>query len=203
MRALTWLTVVVVVLAATGCGSAQPSKPPPAAQGTAPSSTGPGSPGTNAGQRVVTATFGTDDAATNYDKRLVPNGAKMLVAEYVFDGATTVTLHVRGLAPNHPYGAHAHARACGPKPDDAGPHFQHNPDPTQPSVNPAYANPTNEIWLDFTTDARGDATTAATVPWIFTQPRAASVVIHAHPTETAPGVAGVAGPRLACLSVGF
>ena len=34
----------------------------------------------------------------------------------------------------------------------AGPTFQNVVDPVQPSVDPAYANPENEIWLDFRTD---------------------------------------------------
>ena len=42
----------------------------------------------------------------------------------------------------------------------AGPHFQNVIDPVRPSSNPAYANPGNEIWLDFTTDEEGDATRA-------------------------------------------
>jgi Cu-Zn family superoxide dismutase len=151
----------------------------------------------------VGAAFGKDDAATSYDKTLVPEGAKVVVAEYVYDGSTTVTLNVRGLVPNRAYGAHAHAMPCGPKGDDAGPHFQHQPDPVTPSVDPRYANPQNEIWLDFKTDAQGNATTATTVPWVFSDRRAASVIIHAEPTQTEPGKAGTAGARLACLSFSF
>lgn len=149
------------------------------------------------------ATFGKDDAATSYDKALVPDGAKVVVAEYAYDGSTSVTLNVRGLMPNRVYGAHAHAMPCGPKGDDAGPHFQHRPDPVRPSVDPNYANPQNEIWLDFKTDEHGNATTATTVPWVFGNDRAASVVVHAEATQTAPGKAGTAGARLACVSVGF
>ncbi len=126
-----------------------------------------------------------------------------MVVENTFDGATTVTLSVRGLLPNRAYGAHAHAKPCGPGGDDSGAHFQHMPDPKKPSVDPAFANPDNEIWLDFTTDAHGDATTANTVPWMFTDARAGSVVIHADPTQTAPGKAGTAGARAGCVSVAF
>jgi Cu-Zn family superoxide dismutase len=147
--------------------------------------------------------FAQDDAATNYNKTLVPDGAKVLVAETVFDGATTVTLNVRGLVPNRAYGAHAHAMPCGPTGEAAGPHFQHTPDPVKPSVDPAFANSANEIWLDFKTDAQGNATTASTVPWVFTNVKAASVVIHADPTQTTPGKAGTAGARVGCVSVGF
>ena len=70
-------------------------------------------------------------------------------------------------------------------------------------MNPAFANSTNEIWLDFKTDEDGDATTATTVPWEFTNAKAASVVIHAERTQTAAGKAGTAGARIGCVSVGF
>jgi Cu-Zn family superoxide dismutase len=152
---------------------------------------------------VVTATFPQQGTADNYDKALAPDGAEALVAENVFDGSTTVTLSVRHLLPNRAYGAHAHAKPCGASGDDAGPHFQHTTDPVKPSVNPAFANSTNEIWLDFTTDAAGTASVARTVPWVFTDAHAASVVIHAQPTQTAAGKAGTAGARIACLSVSF
>jgi Cu-Zn family superoxide dismutase len=176
----------------TPTGTATPASPPSSDADTS-----------NAKQIVVTAVFAHDDAATNYNKTLVPDGAKVLVAENVFDGATTVTLNVRGLVPNRAYGAHAHAMPCGPTGEAAGPHFQHTPDPVKPSVDPAFANSGNEIWLDFKTDAQGDATTASTVPWVFTNAKAASVVIHADPTQTAAGKAGTAGARVGCVSVGF
>jgi Cu-Zn family superoxide dismutase len=205
-RYLTAVGAAALLFSATAC--ANPGGTSGSLGGGAPASSSSASPSPdasadNAHQTVVTATFAQDDAATNYDKTLVPDGAKALVAEYVFDGATTVTLSVRGLVPNRQYGAHAHAMPCGPVGDDAGPHFQHMADPVKPSVNPAFANPTNEIWLDFTTDAQGNATTARTVPWVFTDAKAASVVIHAQPTMTAPGKAGTAGARAACVSVGF
>lgn len=178
-----------------GCAAQQPAQQP----ARVPEQSSAANPGQNA----VGAAFGKDDAATSYNKTLVPAGAKVVVAEYVYDGSTTVTLNVRGLVPKRAYGAHAHAMPCGPKGDDAGPHFQHRPDPVTPSADPNYANPENEIWLDFTTDAQGNATTATTVPWVFSDRRAASVIIHAEPTQTAAGQAGTAGARLACLSFGF
>jgi Cu-Zn family superoxide dismutase len=61
----------------------------------------------------------------------------------------------------------------------------------------------NEVWLDFTTDAKGNATKAATVDWAFGAAPASSVVIHAEPTKTAPGQAGMAGARAACVSIAF
>jgi len=117
---------------------------------------------------------------------------------------TSVTLAVTGLQPNRRYGAHAHTKPCGSDGKDAGPHFQFTPDPVTPSVDPAYANHVNEIWLDFTTDAAGSGQATSTVPWTFpADRRAASVVIHAMPTATEPGKAGSAGNRAACISVGF
>jgi len=205
MRSLPWYLVAVgaagLLLTATACANT-PATPPSSSP---PSSSAAPVNGSNsdAEHAVVTATFAEDDAATNYNKALVPDGAKALVAEYVFDGATTVTLNVRGLVPNRAYGAHAHALPCGPTGDAAGPHFQHVPDPVKPSVDPAYANPANEIWLDFKTDSQGNATAASTVPWEFQNTRAGSVVIHADPTQTAAGKAGTAGARIACVSVGF
>lgn len=93
--------------------------------------------------------------------------------------------------------------STGPTGDDAGPHFQHTPDPVKPSVDPAYANPRNELWLDFTTDRVGTARTTSTVDWKFGPRRAHSVVIHEMHTHSDPGHAGTAGARLACLDVGF
>ncbi|GAA5173002.1 hypothetical protein GCM10023321_73690 [Pseudonocardia eucalypti] len=191
--------LVLVATAACGTGDQQPSNQPHNESHGAQAPSGASNPG----QAVVGVSFGKDDAATNYDKALVPDGAKVLVGEYVYEGSTTVTLNVRGLVPNRAYGAHAHAKPCGPKGDDAGPHFQHQADPVKPSVDPNYANPANEIWLDFRTDAQGNATISTTVPWVFTNARAASVVIHSETTQTAPGKAGTAGARAACVSVGF
>lgn len=188
-------------MAATACAHPAQSTAPGGATSTAAA---PDSGGDQSnGAKTVDVTFGQDDAANNYDKALVPDGAKVFVAENVHDGLTTVVLDVRGLVPNHAYGAHAHAKPCGPKPEDSGSHFQHNADPVKPSVNPAFANPMNEIWLDFTTDAKGNATKASTVDWTFGAAPASSVVIHAEPTQTAPGKAGTAGARAACVSIAF
>ncbi|MET7990053.1 superoxide dismutase [Amycolatopsis sp. NPDC005232] len=142
--------------------------------------------------------------AVTYRADLVPGGAQA----HVFGTSaratgTTTVLVVTGLLPNHQYGAHAHANACGPTGDDAGPHFQHTPDPVKPSIDPAYANSRNEIWLDFTTDRFGTGHAKSTVDWKFGSRRAHSVVIHETHTHTDPGHAGTAGARLACLDVGF
>ena len=139
----------------------------------------------------------------------VPDGATARVqAVYNAAGDTIVTLHVRGLAPNHEYGAHAHKLACGATDANAaGGHFQNVEPPagTSPSL-PAFANPANEIWLDFTTDSEGNAVAQTKVPWQFSPTRrAGSVMIHSEHTHTGgpDGGAGTAGAKLACLTVGF
>ncbi len=153
----------------------------------------------------VSSTFTTGSGtATTYDPALVPAGARVSVSSRSDGDGTTVTFAVQGLVPDRSYGAHAHARPCGAGGDAAGPHFQHESDPVTPSVDPAYANPRNEIWLDLTTDADGAGTVTATVPWGFERDRrAGSVVVHAMPTENGPGRAGTAGARAACVTVDF
>ena len=117
-------------------------------------------------------------------------------------GDTTVRLAVRGLLPNQTYGAHVHAQPGGVGADDiAGPHFQRVPDPRQPSTDPRYTNPNNEIWLDLTTDPegrgrrgprrRGSPATSGRARWSST------------PTSTAPDTAGAAGDRAARINVDF
>ncbi|MGW3070216.1 sigma-70 family RNA polymerase sigma factor [Streptomyces sp. NPDC001130] len=55
----------------------------------------------------------------------------------------------------------------------------------------------------FTTDAKGEATMTSHVKWAFRKGEANSVVIHANRTSTEPGMAGMAGDRLACLTAPF
>lgn len=138
-----------------------------------------------------------------YDQALVPAGAGIAVMEVASGGTMSVRLALTGLLPDRTYGAHVHARPCGGAPDGAGPHYQNEPDPVQPSVDPAFANPGNEVWLDFTTDGRGSALATARQDWRFRPGEARSIVVHEHATSTHPGEAGTAGARLACLSVPF
>lgn len=142
------------------------------------------------------------------DNVLLPEGASARVhAVYNAAGDTFVTLHVQGMKPGHTYGAHAHTGECGLGGVTAGPHFQQVPAPAGSSpTSSLYANPTNEIWLDVTTNSAGNGSTMAQVPWQFSPERAPkSVIIHADPTSagTPAGGAGVAGTRLACVDVGF
>lgn len=174
--------------ALVGCGTSDPA---PAGQASAATE--------------VSATFAAGSGqAITYDPALVPEGSGVTVRANTADGSTTTTLEVRGLRPNAVYGAHAHVNPCGPSGDAAGPHFQHEQDPVKPSVDPAFANPQNEIWLDFTTDAQGAGTATSTNDWEFpADRRAQSVIIHQMATKTEPGKAGTAGARPACVGVDF
>lgn len=140
----------------------------------------------------------------SYNTTFVPPGSTARVrAIYTASGQTVVTLHVWGLAPNRQYGAHAHKYACSTTdPTAAGGHFQYV---EGGASDPAYANPDNEIWLDFTTDDQGNGAAQAVVDWQFLpERRAHSVIIHDHHTATGPaGAAGTAGPRYGCLTVPF
>ena len=141
---------------------------------------------------------------TAYDER-VPAGATATVdAAYTPAGDTVVTLQVHGLLPDRSYGVHVNARPCGGEPGDAGPRFQAEPDPVQPSHDVHYANIHNEIWLDLTTDGDGDGEAQRRVAWQpMPQYRPHSVVLHARQTDWRPALAGEAGARLACITVPF
>lgn len=142
--------------------------------------------------------------AVTYDAAKVAVGAGVTVLSVpTVSGGTKVVLKLKGLLPHRAYGAHVHVHKCGALPAEAGPHYQHVVDPVQPSVDPKYANPRNEIWLDVHTDEKGFAHTSSTVDWQFTERHAKSVVLHNEHTHTKPGEAGTAGPRLACVNVAF
>ncbi|MEV6130324.1 superoxide dismutase family protein [Streptomyces violaceusniger] len=160
--------------------------------------------------------------AVTYDKKLVPTSATVFIAELRVGGkgmkhheggegedhrmmhkGTFVFLSVRGLAPHHHYGIHVHTKPCGTKPDSSGPHYQNKEDPRQPSTNPKYANPHNEVWLDVTTNGAGKGYAKSWEKWQFRSNGAHSVVIHEHATGTTQGKAGQAGARLACVNVPF
>jgi Cu-Zn family superoxide dismutase len=148
--------------------------------------------------------FGNAAPAWTYDATQVPVGGRAKVVVTPLSGdRTQVDLAVSGLQPNRPYGAHAHVKPCGATGDAAGPHYQHVKDPVSPSVDPRYANPKNEIWLDLTTDGSGNGTARSVVDWRFRPGQAGSIVIHKEHTKTHAGHAGTAGARLACVDVPF
>jgi Cu-Zn family superoxide dismutase len=109
--------------------------------------------------------------------------------------------------PNHSYGAHLHLKPCGLDPQAAGAHYQNHLDPAasdSPSTKPSYANATNEVWLDLTADASGNATSRAQMRWVATAKRRPNLlVLHADKTMTEPGKAGTAGARVACLTIAY
>lgn len=142
-----------------------------------------------------------DGGAYAYDADLVPAGARVAVLSLTRSGRTSTLLTVRGLQAGHRYGAHLHVNACAPDPAAAGPHYQQVSDPQQPSTDPAYANPTNEVWLDVRTNARGAGVAVARNPWTYRAAAPRSLVLHAEATHTDPGHAGQAGARVACLTL--
>lgn len=144
--------------------------------------------------------------ADTYNTALAPAGARLNVTMTPSGEATIAELTVSGMVPNRGYAVHAHTNSCGDNPASDGPHYQNRIDPAAtaqaPSTNPEYANPRNEVWLDVRTDATGAGTSRTTVPFVFTDRGPGSIVVHeAMQTSTAPGEAGKAGARIACLTL--
>ncbi len=112
------------------------------------------------------------------------------------DGTTEVTLTVANATASRHFGSHVHKLAC----DDnkAGGHYQNNPFTTTAS-DPVFANPANEVWLDFETDASGGATSTAQVSWKVRTGEAKAVVLHSDHTSEG----GIAGAKLACITIPF
>jgi Cu-Zn family superoxide dismutase len=202
LRQLT-LVVIGTVLAVTpiGCASQNLSRPTPLARYASPAN------GVILiGSGTLTTPNPTSKAAT-YNPDLAPLGAALTaIVIPSSDRSTRAELTVSGLLPNRTYAAHAHTTACGATAAAAGPHFQNRLDPAAtpqaPSSDPQYANPTNEIWLDVRTDTAGAGTSRTTVPFLITDRAPGSIVVHeAMQTSTAPGQAGKAGARIACLTL--
>jgi Cu-Zn family superoxide dismutase len=180
--------------------------PAPATSSAAPSGGDLGAPLIEGRVTGTFLPFPASTRAVTYHPAVVPPGATAELTIAKTQTGTTVRLAATGLVPRRAYGAHLHTRPCTATPDDAGPHYQHTRDPkaaaSPPSVDPAYANPRNEVWLDFTADARGAASVTATGNWAFDEaapPR--SLIVHAEHTRTAAGKAGTAGARVACLTL--
>ncbi|MDE3723141.1 MULTISPECIES: superoxide dismutase family protein [Nocardiopsis] len=198
--------LTLIAILATGCtgeegaGDGDGSEAPQSPAGVQPTA----APSVTAG---IFMPPGESRAAITYDETAVPEGATSDVQVRVQDGSTFVQFSGTGLEADRDFGAHVHTRPCGEEPEDAGPHYQNEEDPAAdaetPSTDPAYANPENEVWLDFTTDGTGAVTVSATVPWEFREGGAASLVLHERHTATDHDEAGTAGDRLACVSVDF
>jgi Cu-Zn family superoxide dismutase len=226
-RTLIALALAPTLLLVVGCGdddppaaqqpgtaTTTPAVSPTPSPGPTGAETGVYGPDTPVPTETVKAvagakTFGPWKAgatAVTYDQALVPTGATAAVSAGKADAGVKLRLVVTGLKPSRGYGAHLHTDPCAAAPASAGPHYQHNPDPkaiaSPPSVDPKFANPRNEVWLDFTTDAEGAATVTATQIWPFDEispPR--SLILHAETTKTAAGKAGTAGDRVACVTL--
>jgi Cu-Zn family superoxide dismutase len=204
-RRLAVFMLLVPAALATGCASTSNTT---TAKSAPANSVPAGSASTSTGRTITASgtfvTYTAGATAVTYDPALVPVGATAKVTITQTSSSTRVELTVAGLRPNRGYGAHLHTSPCGPTGAVAGPHYQHRRDPaasaSRPSVDPSYANPQNEVWLDFRTDSNGRAFAAAIHPWAFgTSPR--SLIIHAMTTKTASGEAGTAGTRAACLTL--
>jgi Cu-Zn family superoxide dismutase len=205
--------LVITALAVTGCGSSGQSPTAVAPQSPAPVRDTPSTAASTAvtaaadiEYRGVFLPWAAGATAVTYDPAVVPAGATVAVTAVPADGEVTVELTVGGMVPRRAYGAHLHTDPCTAMPAEAGPHYQHEPDPkavaSPPSVDPRFANPRNEVWLDFVADTAGAATVSATQQWPFDEinpPR--SLIVHAEQTRTAAGKAGTAGPRVACLTL--
>ncbi|MEV0595107.1 hypothetical protein [Nonomuraea cavernae] len=201
------LVLLVAGCAQTTTSPARDAPVGPAAQSPSPSSgetyggtpgASPGEPGDHSTSNSATSlsssgTFSTSDtAAITYNRKLVPDGAQASVTVESAGGKTLTSLVVEGFLPNRRYGAHLHTKVCGTKPDDAGPHFQHEP---------GKANATNEVWLDFKTDEAGAGRATARNPWSLDGRDPGSLVIHSQSTTPTGPEAGSAGDRAACLTL--
>ena len=190
---------------AAGCAS---DAAPTTSSGSPPAAAAPAAPPAVRVEGTLAVPQGQQvPAAVTYDEQIVPTGARVQLAiDQSAADRTTVSLAVDGLIPNRSYAVHIHARQCGLSGADAGPHYQHTIDPAagpqNPSSDPAFANPQNEVWLDVSTDAAGRGSSQAPVPFGFTERPPGSVVIHeAARTATEPGKAGSAGNRVACFTI--
>ncbi len=136
------------------------------------------------------------DAAATAAANPAMNVAGTIDAFDAGGGKTRFVLNVTGLTPNMEFGSHLHKLACADT--MAGGHYQNVP-PTGDAGPATVASPTNEIWLDFTTNAAGAGTATTTVDWKPRTGEAKAIVIHV--MRTADG--GVAGSKLACVSMVF
>lgn len=126
-------------------------------------------------------------------------GTAVAIRSNAADGGAgmEVTLMVSGLPASRDFGSHLHKTEC--EMGMAGGHYQHMPAPDGGATDPVFANPDNEVWLDFTTSATGTATSTTRVG--FAPPPGSAKAIIVHDRKTGDG--GVAGAKLACLPFAF
>ncbi|MFE2999279.1 hypothetical protein ACFXG4_30260 [Nocardia sp. NPDC059246] len=117
----------------------------------------------------------------------MPTASRIEVTESLNKwGGMSVGLDIWGVRPDQHYRGYVHVGRCTDHPADAGARLQNGPS------HDSYE--ANEIWLDFTTDHNGDATTITNKYWgIGAGQQANLVVLH---------VDGVTDPA-ACVAVPF
>jgi superoxide dismutase, Cu-Zn family len=124
-----------------------------------------------------------------------PNARASAVA-FDVDGDLRIELAVENFPASRRFGSHLHQRDC--MDEKAGGHYQNMPFPMGgTATDPMFANPTNEAWLDFTTDATGAGAIELTVEWLPRAGEGKGIIFHHMET----GEGGVAGARLACLPI--
>jgi Cu-Zn family superoxide dismutase len=193
MKALTRSLLTIALLFAPACSD----------ENLAPSSVDTGTPASDGGAAIDAFTMSSGawtvydlgDAGANPAKDIMGTAAAFELP----GGKTRVVLSVSGLAANTAYGSHVHKLACAEM--MAGGHYQDKPAAAADAAatDPAFGNAMNEVWLDFTTDQAGKGMAERTVDFKIRPGEAKAIVVHAMMT----GTGGVAGPKLACLSIAF
>jgi len=120
--------------------------------------------------------YGGDDTdvVSGQFERVVgaPSGYAAVAGEATIeraDGRTTVSLDLRGLAPDGEYVAHLHSGGCD-RADPGGPHFKFDPKGSD--------EPPNEIHLAFSANGQGAGTAKASSDREVPSGAAGSVVVH-------------------------
>jgi superoxide dismutase, Cu-Zn family len=127
----------------------------------------------------------------------IPPAANAAAHAFDIGGQLRIQLAVAGFPADRTFGSHLHRLEC-LDPSKAGGHYQHMPFPEGGmATDPEYANAMNEAWLDFTTDADGEAVSDLTLDWLPRSGEAKAIIIH----DMRSGVGGVSGPKLACLPI--
>jgi hypothetical protein len=128
----------------------------------------------------------------------IPTTARATALAFDVEGKLRLQLEVEGFTPSRVFGSHLHKLAC--TDDKAGGHYQNDPVPMGGmATDPAFANRTNEAWLDFETDAAGAGAVELTLDWLPRAGEAQSIIFH----HMASGTGGVSGAKLACLPIAF
>jgi Cu-Zn family superoxide dismutase len=123
-------------------------------------------------------------------------GARASALAFDMGGELRIELAVTGFPPARIFGSHLHQRDCND--EKAGGHYQNTPFPMGRMANdPEFANPVNEAWLDFETDAAGEGAVELRVAWLPRAGEGKGIVFH----HMATAEGGGAGARLACLPV--